>query len=127
VAHADVTDPASTVDRGPLNNGNPAPAVRMAQRVGDSVFNQDTRVNSTLDNTSWGRFYHAQYGYPDNGQYPADVAGTNGEIQGILNTPYGFGVPAVTYAAVGGPKECNLRVNTHGGVFVTYAGQGACS
>ncbi|MCV7159641.1 hypothetical protein [Mycolicibacterium brisbanense] len=93
------TDPSADAVKRPAF-GNPAPGVRVAQAVGDKVFNQTPGINKTLDDSPLGEGYHINFGTPAGGvdtstrtasnPNPAPLTtGTNGAIQGELNVNAG--------------------------------------
>jgi hypothetical protein len=72
---------------------NPAPGVRVAQAVGDKVFNQTPGVNKTLDDSPLGEVYHTNFGTTSTGVVDPKTGkvdpGTNGAVQGELNVNAG--------------------------------------
>lgn len=121
----DVETPGDAVGRPSL--GNPAPGVRVAQRIGDSVFNNGSKVNTALNDSALGNAYHSAFGYAgDLGNsgttYDPDKTGTdaakncsggkngcNGYVKGALNAP-----PGVVLGNALPVKECNILVSTDG-------------
>ncbi len=81
-AHGLSTPSGDAVGRKGLDN--PAPLMRVAQALGDRVFNQSTPLNKALDDSALGVGYHAVLGTPD---YAESTHGKNGSFLGILNTP----------------------------------------
>lgn len=67
---------------------NPAPGIRLAQAVGDQVFNQNSLINQILDGSPLGASYHESFGTPD---YSDPSKGENGSWQGFLNPGLGDG------------------------------------
>jgi hypothetical protein len=99
--------------------GNPAPAVRVAQAIGDKIYNDNTPLNAALNASPLGTGYHIRLGTTstgeeiDNPDYdPTDPTspktiidpGTNGSNVGQLNLAWA----AIPYDALGGPKEADL-------------------
>lgn len=106
----DANTPGIAVGRPDLKN--PAPGLRVAQQFGDSVFNQSTQINRTLDDSPLGTGYHQVFGQAGNVRYDKtddkyyyDTAtGKNGTFKGILNT-----APADQFGNVLPVRECNLK------------------
>ncbi|MDX1885093.1 hypothetical protein [Mycolicibacterium sp. 120270] len=102
--------PGASVGRPDLTN--PAPGVRLAQQFGDSVFNQSTAFNKTLDDSPLGTGYHQTFGTrgdltfnEKSGKYEyTKGTGSNGSFKGVLNTP-----PADQLGNVLPVRECNLK------------------
>jgi hypothetical protein len=110
--------PGTAVGRPDLNN--PAPGLRAAQQFGDSVFNQSTQINKTLDDSPVGAGYHTVFGkagtvrYDEaDAKYYYDGKGTNGAFTGVLNTP-----PADQLGNVLPIRECNLKGDPSSGAPV---------
>src|SRR3954454_1125224 len=110
--------PGTAVGRPDLNN--PAPGLRVAQQFGDSVFNQSTQINKTLDDSPVGAGYHTVFGkagtvrYDEaDGKYYYDGKGTNGAFKGVLNT-----APADQLGNVLPVRECNLKGDPSSGAPV---------
>lgn len=91
---------------------NPAPGLRAAQQFGDSVFNQSTQINKTLDDSPVGVGYHQVFGKAGTVRYDEDdqkyyydkTTGSNGSFRGVLNT-----APADQLGNVLPIRECNLK------------------
>jgi hypothetical protein len=97
---------------------NPAPVVRVAQAIGDNIYNDKTPLNAALNASPLGTGYHIRMGTPSTGQlidnpdFPDDPTapeqildpGSNGSNGGQLNLAYA----AIPYGALGGPKEEDL-------------------
>ncbi|MGV0992701.1 MAG: hypothetical protein ACOYB7_10630 [Mycobacterium sp.] len=81
-AHGLSTPSGEAVGRVGLDN--PAPLMRIAQAIGDRIFNQSTPFNQALDNSELGAGYHSAFGTPN---YEAPTHGHNGIFVGILNLP----------------------------------------
>jgi hypothetical protein len=113
--------PGTAVGRPDLHN--PAPGLRAAQQFGDSVFNQSTQINKTLDDSPVGVGYHTVFGtagtvrHDDgpngDGKYYYDGKGTNGAFKGVLNT-----APADQLGNVLPVRECNLKGDPSSGAPV---------
>jgi hypothetical protein len=110
--------PGTAVGRPDLHN--PAPGLRAAQQFGDSVFNQSTQINKTLDDSPVGAGYHTVFGNAgtvrydkDDAKYYYDGKGTNGAFTGVLNTP-----PADQLGNVLPIRECNLKGDPSSGAPV---------
>jgi hypothetical protein len=113
--------PGTAVGRPDLHN--PAPGLRAAQQFGDSVFNQSTQINKTLDDSPVGTGYHQVFGtagtvrHDDgpggDGKYYYDSTGTNGAFKGVLNT-----APADQLGNVLPIRECNLKGDPSSGAPV---------
>jgi hypothetical protein len=117
--------PGTAVGRPDLDN--PAPGLRAAQQFGDSVFNQSTQVNKTLDDSPLGTGYHQVFGaagklrYDEtDGKYYYNAAstdpkitGTNGSFKGVLNT-----APADQLGNILPVRECNLKAQAGSGAPV---------
>jgi hypothetical protein len=96
-----VATPGDAVGRPSL--GNVAPGVRAAQGVGDSVFNNSSAINSTLNSSPAGAVYHSAFGtrgtivdvtdadgnVVDRTYDPDGGNGSNGFIRGALNALIG--------------------------------------
>lgn len=101
--------PGAAVGRPSLKN--PAPGVRVAQQVGDSVFNDDTAITKALDGSPLGAGYHKAFGQKGElelnektGNYEYTVGtGSNGSVTGVLNTTPGNLVGDVVPV-----RECNV-------------------
>jgi hypothetical protein len=101
---------------------NPAPVVRVAQAIGDNIYNDKTPLNAALNASPLGTGYHIRMGTPSTGEQipnpdfddslppsednPETILdpGTNGSNVGQLNLAYA----AIPYGALGGPKEEDL-------------------
>jgi hypothetical protein len=81
-AHGYSTPSGDAVGRPGLDN--PAPGVRLAQAVGDHIYNQNTPLNKAFDDSPAGQNYHAMFGAPD---YETPTHGSNGTFTGVLNMP----------------------------------------
>jgi hypothetical protein len=110
--------PGTAVGRPDLNN--PAPGLRVAQQFGDSVFNQSTQINKTLDDSPVGAGYHTVFGKAGtvrydqaDAKYYYDGKGTNGAFKGVLNT-----APADQLGNVLPIRECNLKGDPSSGAPV---------
>jgi len=111
--------PGTAVGRPDLTN--PAPGLRAAQQFGDSVFNQSTQINKTLDDSPVGVGYHQVFGQAGNVRYDTadqkyyyDTAtGKNGSFKGVLNT-----APADQLGNVLPIRECNLKADPGSGAPV---------
>ncbi|WP_156662748.1 hypothetical protein [Mycobacterium sp. 1274761.0] len=111
--------PGNSVGRPDLKN--PAPGLRAAQQFGDSVFNQSTQINKTLDDSPLGTGYHQTFGtrgdleYNDKtGKYEYTVGtGSNGSFKGVVNTS-----PADRLGNVLPVRECNLKGDPSSGAPV---------
>jgi hypothetical protein len=111
--------PGASVGRPDLNN--PAPGLRVAQQFGDSVFNQSTQINKTLDDSPLGTGYHQTFGergdlaFNDKtGKYEYTAGtGHNGSFKGVLNT-----APADQLGNVLPVRECNLKGDPSSGAPV---------
>lgn len=84
LASADSSPSGDAVGRPAFDN--PAPGVRVAQAVGDKVFNQTPGINKSLDDSPLGEVYHTNFGTAN---YTDPSKGTNGVIQGELNVNAG--------------------------------------
>ena len=120
--------PGTAVGRPDLKN--PAPGLRAAQQFGDSVFNQSTQLNKTLDDSPLGTGYHQTFGTAgtvrydttDGKYYYNTKTGSNGAFTGVLNT-----APADQFGNVLPVRECNLKADPGSGgapVFGTQACKG---
>lgn len=78
-AHGYSTPSGDAVGRPGLDN--PAPGVRLAQAIGDKIFNP---ANAKLNESKLGLNYHSTFGTPN---YEVPTHGTNGTEKGVLNTP----------------------------------------
>ena len=116
----DAETPGTAVGRPDLNN--PAPGLRAAQQFGDSVFNQSTQINKTLDDspvgpgitTVFGTGWHLRSIRQGRRQVQYyDGKGTNGSFKGVLNTP-----PADQLGNVLPIRECNLKGDPSSGAPV---------
>ena len=63
---------------------NPAPVMRLAQAIGDHIYNQNTPLNKVFDASPAGQNYHTMFGSPD---YEIPTHGSNGTFKGVLNMP----------------------------------------
>jgi len=104
-AHGYSTPSGDAVGRPGLDN--PAPGVRLAQAVGDHVYNQNTPLNKAFDDSRLGQNYHAMFGAPD---YETPTHGSNGTFTGVLNMPGVFkdGYNAAQATGRGLPEEEDL-------------------
>jgi len=104
-AHGYSTPSGDAVGRPGLDN--PAPGVRLAQAVGDHIYNQNTPLNKAFDDSSAGQNYHAMFGAPD---YETPTHGSNGTFTGILNMPGALkdGYNAAQTSGRGLPEEEDL-------------------
>ena len=104
-AHGYSTPAGDAVGRPGLDN--PAPGVRLAQAVGDHIYNQNTPLNKAFDDSPAGQNYHAMFGAPD---YGTPTHGSNGTYTGVLNMPGVLkdGYNAAQAAGRGLPEEENL-------------------
>jgi hypothetical protein len=109
--------PGTAVGRPDLDS--PAPGLRVAQRFGDSIFNQRP-LNKPLDDSPIGVGYHTVFGQAGNVRYDEedqkyyyDGKGENGTFKGVLNTP-----PADQLGNVLPIKECNLKGDPSSGAPV---------
>jgi hypothetical protein len=57
--------------------------MRLAQALGDKVFNQSTAVNKAFDDSIFGVAYHDAFGSPN---YEEPTHGSNGTFKGFLNS-----------------------------------------
>jgi hypothetical protein len=80
-AHGYSTPSGDAVGRPGLDN--PAPGVRLAQALGDKIFNQSTAFNKAWDTSPFGVAFHETFGTPN---YEEPTHGTNGTFKGILNS-----------------------------------------
>jgi hypothetical protein len=102
--------PGAAVGRPDLNN--PAPGLRTAQQFGDSIFNDSTPINETLNTSPVGTGYHQVFGTrgtltynEDEGIYYYDTTtGSNGSFKGVLNMAPGNVVGDAIPL-----RECNLE------------------
>jgi hypothetical protein len=93
---------------------NPAPAVRVAQAIGDKIYNDSTPLNAALNASPLGTGYHIRMGTTSTGELIDDDndpstpevidPGTNGSNVGQLNLAWA----AIPYQALGGPPEKDL-------------------
>jgi hypothetical protein len=123
-SEVEANTPGTAVGRPDLSN--PAPGLRAAQQFGDSVFNQSTQINKTLDDSPVGVGYHQVFGQSGKVRYDeADAkyyydktTGSNGAFMGVLNT-----APADQLGNVLPVRECNLKADPGSGapVFGTQA------
>jgi hypothetical protein len=104
-AHGYSTPSGDAVGRPGLDN--PAPGVRLAQAVGDHIYNQNTPLNKAFDDSPAGQNYHAMFGAPD---YETPTHGSNGTFTGVLNMPGALkdGYNAAQAAGRGLPEEEDL-------------------
>lgn len=104
-AHGYSTPSGDAVGRPGLDN--PAPGVRLAQAVGDHIYNQKTPLNKALDDSPAGQIYHAMFGAPD---YETPTHGSNGTFKGVLNMPGALkdGYNAAQASGMGLPEEEDL-------------------
>jgi hypothetical protein len=75
------TPPGNAVSRDGFDN--PAPGVRLAQAVGDLVFNQSSDVNKALDDSDFGKAYHGLFGTP---KFNDPGHAKSGTWKGVLNS-----------------------------------------
>jgi hypothetical protein len=112
---------------------NPAPGVRIAQAIGDRIYNDSTPLNAALNASPLGEGYHARLGTTSTGEQienpdfdptkpvsatnPATIVdpGTNGRNPGQLNIEWA----RLPYNALGLPKEKDLP----GTVVKFFAGE----
>jgi hypothetical protein len=102
--------PGAAVGRPDLKN--PAPGLRTAQQFGDSIFNDSTPINKTLNTSPVGTGYHQVFGTQgtltynqDEGIYYYDTTtGSNGSFKGVLNMAPGNVVGDAIPL-----RECNLE------------------
>lgn len=112
---------------------NPAPVVRIAQAIGDRIYNDSTPLNAALNASPLGTGYHIRLGTTSTGEQvenpdfdptkpvsatnPATIQdpGTNGTNPGQLNIEWA----RLPYNALGLPKEKDLP----GTVVKFFAGQ----
>ena len=103
-AHGYSTPTGDAVGRPGLDN--PAPLVRLAQALGDHIFNQNTPANKAWDDSVLGQNYHSTFGTPD---YTTPTHGHNGTFTGLLNmTGMKESYNAATIARPGLPDEANM-------------------
>jgi hypothetical protein len=104
-AHGYSTPSGDAVGRPGLDN--PAPGVRLAQAVGDHIYNQKTPLNKAFDDSPAGQNYHAMFGAPD---YETPTHGSNGTFTGVLNMPGALkdGYNAAQASGRGLPEEEDL-------------------
>ena len=81
-AHGYSTPSGDAVGRPGLDN--PAPVMRLAQAIGDHIYNQNTPLNKVFDASPAGQNYHTMFGSPD---YEIPTHGSNGTFKGVLNMP----------------------------------------
>ena len=81
-AHVYSTPSGDAVGRPGLDN--PAPVMRLAQAIGDHIYNQNTPLNKVFDASPAGQNYHTMFGSPD---YEIPTHGSNGTFNGVLNMP----------------------------------------
>ena len=101
--------PGDAVGRPSL--GNPAPGVRAAQAVGDSIFNNGTPLSKAINGSSLGDAYHKAFGQSDfnrdaDGELVFVGNGHDGYIKGALNAPRGMVIGNAIPL-----KECNIKVS----------------
>ena len=81
-AHGYSTPSGDAVGRPGLDN--PEPVMRLAQAIGDHIYNQNTPLNKVFDASPAGQNYHTMFGSPD---YEIPTHGSNGTFKGVLNMP----------------------------------------
>jgi len=91
LAHGHSTESGDAVGRPGFQN--PAPGIRVAQALGDRVFNQSTPLNKALDDTLPGDSFHGYLGTPN---YGDPTHGSNGSIVPLLNGNW-YGMPGAAY------------------------------
>jgi hypothetical protein len=113
----EVATPGDAVGRPGFDN--PAPGVRLAQNLGDTVFNNDTQASTTVNGSPVGTAYHDAFGTrgtfsttPD-GKVIYNGDGSNGYIKGALNAP-----PGIVVGNALPLRECNIKVASQSGVPV---------
>ena len=90
---------------------SPAPGVRAAQAVGDSIFNNGTPLSKAINGSSLGDAYHKAFGQSDfdrdaDGELVFVGNGHDGYIKGALNAPRGMVIGNAIPL-----KECNIKVS----------------
>lgn len=107
---------------------NPAPGVRAIQTVGDTVFNNDSKASTAVNQSELGNQYHRAFGTrgtlttdENTGVVTYHDDGSNGYVTGILNTGTGGRngaqtIPGQVYSQTVVIRECNLKVSTESGV-----------
>lgn len=102
-AHGDSTNSGDAVGRPGLPN--PAPGLRVAQAIGDHIYNQKTPLNKLLDDSPLGQTYHERFGTPN---YDDPTHGSNGSTATLLNDS---DLPRFLWDLAGFPDEKDLPGN----------------
>lgn len=131
------SDKGNSLGRPALDN--PAPGVRLAQNLGDTVFHPGGGttggVQNSLNNSQLGQAYHRAFGtrgqVGEDGKYDANatlvddegnlidigcgagVNGCNGSVTGVLNSPK-LPQPGQVYAQTVNIRECQIVTSTDG-------------